>query len=347
MKGKTARYILAALAGAAVLLGCTRTEPETVGAASLTARIAEEVPATRTSYDGYEGKFLWNEGDEIAVHIADGTAAGRYETFKVLPNDPAETASVPISTTSSMSRNGYAVYPASAAVAASYGSPTLKVSLPAEYDISDIVSGASSIKTSDFSPCPMVAINDPTAAPDELDFYHVGGLLRITLKGVKATTQKVRVAFDEYATGTFTVATPSAIPSASVEGPKITAPDESGRGKVVTFTLADSSLGATLAAGNIVLNVPVPCVTFNSVTVETLNAAGEAEAAKTFDEKPLVFNRHHGKKLAFGELALDFVLGTLPDATTEGLSDVMVAYLGDDDSFSSSLPLGLRPPPPG
>ena len=179
MKGKTARYILAALAGAAVLLGCTRTEPETVGAASLTARIAEEVPATRTSYDGYEGKFLWDEGDEIAVHIADGTAAGRYETFKVLPNDPAETASVPISTTSSMSRNGYAVYPASAAVAASYGSPTLKVSLPAEYDISDIVSGASSIKTSDFSPCPMVAINDPAVAPDELDFHHVGGLLRI------------------------------------------------------------------------------------------------------------------------------------------------------------------------
>ena len=337
MKGKTARYILAALAGAAVLLGCTRTEPETVGAASLTARIAEEVPATRTSYDGYEGKFLWDEGDEIAVHIADGTAAGRYETFKVLPNDPAETASVPISTTSSMSRNGYAVYPASAAVAASYGSPTLKVSLPAEYDISDIVSGASSIKTSDFSPCPMVAINDPAVAPDELDFHHVGGLLRITLKGVKATTRKVRVTFDEYATGTFTVATPSAIPSASVEGPKITAPDESGRGKVVTFTLAESSLGATLAAGNIVLNVPVPCVTFNSVTVETLNAAGEAEAAKTFDEKPLVFNRHHGKKLAFGELALDFVLGTLPDATTEGLSDVMVAYLGGDDSFSSSF----------
>ena len=337
MKGKPAKHILAALAGAALLLGCTRTEPETVGAASLTARIAEEIPTTRTSYDGYEGKFLWNEGDEIAVHIADGTAAGRYETFKVLPNDPAETASVPISTTSSMSRNGYAVYPASAAVAASYGSPTLKVALPAEYDISDIVSGASSIKTSDFSPCPMVAINDPTAAPDELDFYHVGGLLRITLKGVKATTQKVRVAFDEYATGTFTVATPSAIPSASVEGPKITAPDESGRGKVVTFTLAESSLGATLAAGNIVLNVPVPCVTFNSVTVETLNAAGEAEAAKTFDEKPLVFNRHHGKKLAFGELALDFVLGTLPDATTEGLSDVMVAYLGGDDSFSSSF----------
>ena len=337
MKGKTARYILAALAGAAVLLGCTRTEPETVGAASLTARIAEEVPATRTSYDGYEGKFLWDEGDEIAVHIADGTAAGRYETFKVLPNDPAETASVPISTTSSMSRNGYAVYPASAAVAASYGSPTLKVSLPAEYDISDIVSGASSIKTSDFSPCPMVAINDPAVAPDELDFHHVGGLLRITLKGVKATTRKVRVTFDEYATGTFTVATPSAIPSASVEGPKITAPDESGRGKVVTFTLAESSLGATLAAGNIVLNVPVPCVTFNSVTVETLNAAGEAEAAKTFDEKPLVFNRHHGKKLAFGELALDFVLGTLPDATTEGLSDVTVTYPGGDGSFASSF----------
>ena len=337
MKGKPAKHILAALAGAAVLLGCTRTEPETVGAASLTARIAEEVPATRTSYDGYEGKFLWNEGDEIAVHISDGTAAGRYETFKVLPNDPAETASVPISTTNSMTRNAYAVYPASAAVAAAYGSPTLKVSLPASYDISDIVSGASSIKTSDFSPCPMVAINDPTAAPDELDFYHVGGLLRITLKGVKATTQKVRVTFDEYATGTFTVATPSAIPSASVEGPKITAPDESGRGKVVTFTLAESSLGATLAAGNIVLNVPVPCVTFNSVTVETLNAAGEAEAAKTFDEKPLVFNRHHGKKLAFGELAFDFVLGTLPDATTEGLSDVTVTYPGGDGSFASSF----------
>ena len=336
MKGKPAKHILSALAGAALLLGCTRTEPESVGAASLTARIAEEVPETRTSYDGYEGKFLWNEGDEIAVHLADGTAAGRYETFKVLPDSPAETGSVAISTTSAMTRDGYAVYPASAAVAASYGSPTLKVTLPAEYDISDIVSGASSIKTSDFSPCPMVAINDPASAPDELDFHHVGGLLRITLKGVEATTQKVRVTFDEYATGIFAVATPSAIPGASVEGPKITVPDEGGRGKVVTFTLAESSLGETLAAGNIVLNVPVPCVTFNSVTVETLNAAGTVEKSKTFDEKPRVFNRHHGKKLAFG-LAFDFVLGTLPDAATEGLSDVTVAYTGGDGSFATSF----------
>ena len=329
MKGKTARYILAALAGTALFLGCSRIEKEAMEPASLTARIAEEVPATRTSYDSFEGKYLWNEGDEIAVHLADGTANGRYETFKVLPNDPAETASVAISTTSTMTRNAYAVYPASAVVAASYGSPTLKVTLPAEYDISDIVSGTSAIKTSDFSPCPMVAINDPSVAPDRLDFYHVGGLLRITLKGVSPTTRKVRVTFDEYATGTFAVATPSAIPSASVEGPKITAPDAGGRGKVVTFTLAETSIGATLAAGNIVLTVPVPCVTFNSVTVETLDAAGESEVTKTFDEKPLVFNRHHGKKLAFGELALDFVLGTLSNAE--------VAYPGGDGSFASSF----------
>ena len=329
MKGKTARYILAALAGAALLLGCSRIEKEAMEPANLTARIAEEVPATRTSYDSFEGKFLWNEGDEIAVHIADGTANGRYETFKVLPNDPAETASVAISTTSTMTRNAYAVYPASAAVASAYGSPTLKVSLPATYDISDIVAGTSAIKTSDFSPCPMVAINDPAVAPDELDFYHVGSLLRITLKGVSPTTRKVRVTFDEYATGTFAVATPSAVPSASVEGPKITTPDADGRGKAVTFTLAETSIGADLAAGNIVLNVPVPCVTFNSVTVETLDAVGDTEATKTFDEKPLVFNRHHGKKLAFGELAFDFVLGPL--------LNVNVSYSGGAGTFQSSF----------
>ena len=166
----------------------------------------------------------------------------------------------------------------------------------------------------------MVAVNDTDDSI--LRFHHVGGLLRITLTGVKAATKTVTVTFDKDVTGSYAVSDPA------TDHPTITT-GETATNNVVTFTLAESSLGATLAAGNIVLNVPVPCGTYNSVTVATLDATGALLASQIYDVEPLVFLRHHGKKLAFGELAIDFVLGTL--------SDMTVTYPGGDGSLSPSF----------
>ena len=308
MKGKPAKHILAALAGAALLSGCTR-EAEPLVPVVLTAVL--EQADTRTAYDGTQGKLTWTEGDLVAVHVGNS-----YQTAEITPSD----GHLAVSETASAYRNHYAVYPASAADAANYGNSTLKVNLPASYDISDIVSGASATRTADFSPCPMVAVNDTDDSI--LRFHHVGGLLRITLTGVKPATKTVTVTFDKDVTGSYAVSDPA------TDHPTITT-GETATNNVVTFTLAESSLGATLVAGNIVLNVPVPCGTYNSVTVATLDATGALLASQIYDVEPLVFLRHHGKKLAFGELAIDFVLGTL--------SDVTVTYPGGDGSFSPSF----------
>ena len=79
MKGKPAKHILAALAGAALLLGCTRTEPETVGAASLTARIAED----RRAYEIVE------DTGEIAGSLAADVARDCGHGFLLEPPDRA------------------------------------------------------------------------------------------------------------------------------------------------------------------------------------------------------------------------------------------------------------------
>ena len=295
MTNNTIRYILAALAVAAFLPGCTR-EAEPSAPVVLTAVL--EQTYTRTAYDGALGKLTWTEGDQVAVHVGNS-----YQTADITPSD----GHLAISETSSAYRNHYAVYPASVADAGNYGNPTLKVNLPASYDISDIVSGASAIRTSDFSPCPMVAVND--TYDSMLRFYHVGGLLRITLTGVKAATKTVTVTFDKDVTGSYAVSDPA------TDHPTITT-GGAATNNVVTFTVASSSVGSTSAP--IVLNVPVPCGTYNSVTVSTLDDGGASLASKTYDEEPLTFLRHHGKKLAFGELAIDLSMDLIPDIAITG-----------------------------
>ena len=281
MKGKPAKHILAALAGAALLLGCTR-EAEPLAPVVLTAVL--EQTDTRTSYDGVQGKLTWTEGDEVAVHVGNS-----YQTAEITPSD----GHLAVSETASAYRNHYAVYPASAADAANYGNSTLKVNLPASYDISDIVSGASATRTADFSPCPMVAVNDTDDSI--LRFHHVGGLLRITLTGVKAATKTVTVTFDKDVTGSYAVSDPA------TDHPTITT-GETATNNVVTFTVASSSVGSTSVP--IVLNVPVPCGTYNSVTVEMLDSDGAGLGSSSYDEQALVFARHHGKKLEFGEYTM-------------------------------------------
>ena len=129
---------------------------------TLTARIEavrEGAGGTKTTYDSIEGQFKWNKDDAIAVHFSGGsyvTATVDSVTHKVtFASRPA-----------GQSRDCYAVYPASAAVAANYGKPTLQVKYPDTYDMTDIVDGKRSFEE---SLCPMVAVNDP--GKDDLDFF--------------------------------------------------------------------------------------------------------------------------------------------------------------------------------
>ena len=338
---KTVIYILASAAAIILAPACQQLDLISDGIGALTARLADGAPATKTSFDNIEGKLLWNEGDQIAVHYSDG----QYRTLDLTPQSPATTATVAAPVVNPSVRDYYAVYPASAAVAASYGNTTLKVHLPSEYDITDIIAGATGNPGADYAPLPMVAVNDPASATDALDFYHVGGLLRIILTGIDPTTQKVRVTLDKDVTGDYVVADPgTTAPSITTAG--------TAANNVVTFTLAAGAIGETLAASTIFLNVPVPCGTYDLVTVECLdNAATPAVvASQVFDTKSLAFGRHHGKKIGFGTTgAYDYAIGVLSDATVAydggvgSLANAFVSYKTPDSGTSrDAVPFTLE-----
>ena len=296
------------LAGAILCLfaGCTREVfQDDTREGALLARI-EGGTDTKVSFDSTEGKFAWTEGDEIAIWFTNGTAGN----FENVPVNPAN-GSVIASATSGTHRDLYAIYPATAAVAANYGNPTLQVTLPASYDITDIVAGN---KTADFSPMPMVALNTETSS--YIDFYHVGGLLRIICQGVPTGTKTIKVTMDKDVAGTYTVNNLDTF-ATSAPSPTITTAG-SASNNVVVFTVSESGLTSDT---DITLNLPVPCGTYQTVTVGAYgDDAGTPLFSRTFERDRMVFERHHGKKVELREVSFLFVMSNLSSVTT-GLAE--------------------------
>ena len=209
-------------------------ENELLRTETLTARIVN----TKVNVDA-AGKFSWTEGDEIAVH----RTVNGYETA-TLTGDGAFNVHL----ADGESRDGYAVYPASVATDAA----SLTVNLPTAYTIP---------KTgmADYSPLPMVAVNDP--ASDDLFFHHVGGIIRLVLDKVPYETQKIVVNLGKKVTGDFVVDNPdSDTPSIALSA---------GTAEDIVFTLA-SPVNNALQNG-FVINIPVPVGTYETVSVELYN----------------------------------------------------------------------------
>lgn len=272
------------------LAGCARVETDPVpgtvpGEQLLTVRIGGAT--TRTAFDNEAGDFTWTDGDQIALHCsasASGSVAASYKTptLRVDASDPT-VGQISVILSDGQTRNGYAVYPAASAVAAQWGSPTLQVTYPAEYQVDPAGMG-------DVSPTPMIAVNDPSATipagePD-LTFHHVGGLLRLTLNYVAGETKFITVNMGRQITGTFTVANPD------TETPSVTGGDTADE---VTFALTGD-----LAPGydnTLVLNVPVPAGTYKSLTITALDADRQP-LHSYYDEKERHFFPGRGRKQA-------------------------------------------------
>ena len=261
---------------------------------------------TRTDFDSYVGKFAWSEGDEIAIHLSDGTF---YST-----EVNAETGAFACSTTPSKKRDAYAVYPAAAADAANYGSPTLNVVLPAEYDISANL-------FSDYSPVPMIAVNKQ--AEDDLYFRHVGGLLRITCDRVPVGTQKIAVTASRNIAGTFSVTNPAS------DNPTIST---GGNAQTVTFRVAETYLSQR--TDGIILNLPVPIGPVTTLKVAALNNTGTEIYSDTRDID-IDIARYSGKKCAY--------------SLTRVIHDSMqlVVRAGDDTAWEFEIPFPFNLTLPG
>ena len=272
-----AAFLLMALAG------CSRVETDVQSQAAgeeiLTVRFGQA--STRVEFDDEAGAFTWTEGDKVAVHCgasANGTVDASYKTPKLRRDatDPS-LGRLSLILSEGQQRDAYAVYPAASAVAAQWGSPSLQVTYPAEYEVDPAGMGNE-------APTPMVAVNDPAAT--ELTFRHVGGLLRLTLNYVAGETKFITVSMGKQITGTFTVEDPSG------ESPSVTGGDSADE---VTFALTGD-----LAPGfgnTLVLNVPIPSGTYESLTITALDADRNA-LHSYYDEKERQFFPGRGRKQA-------------------------------------------------
>jgi hypothetical protein len=254
--------IASAAAMAAVLLlpGCQKEK-------SVTEDVrAEEIPlwfeglnapATRVDVAGPDeanpGAGTWTAGDQIALYVK-GPGAEFYQIRTV-----ENTGKVLVSLSEGQNRANYAVYPASARVDGKTGNlddgdtdnDEIWITYPSEYDYSRVAAA----NIAKYTPAPMVAVNtpvdltNPSATVPPLNFFHVGGVLRVTVPNVPVSALSLRFTFPAGMkfTGTFKV-TDGGSSSAALSA----IPGET-YGNEVTIKLP-----VDYAGGDITLNIPLP-----------------------------------------------------------------------------------------
>ena len=196
------------------------------------------------------GKFSWSEGDEIAVH----RSVNGYETV-VLKDD----GYFNVHLAEGEARDGYAVYPASAAEPSA---PEISVNLPAAYSIPRTGMGTS-------TPIPMIAVNDPES--DDLYFHHLGGILRLELKEVPYETQRIIINLGKKVTGVFPVE------GLDTQSPFISLTDAPAED--IVFTATDP----ITTTQPVILNIPVPVGTYESLSYTLYDRYDNLVSSRTED----------------------------------------------------------------
>lgn len=299
------------IAASAVLIVCSCSRepllPEASDASCPEGYYVEEIvadyprnPDTRTAFNEVTGRFAWSQGDELAFHLSNGE-------YTVAEIDPA-TSKVKLYLPIGVTRNNYAVYPASAVVSEAAVQGNMKVTLPNSYDISSDL-------MSDYVPTPLVAMND--ADNRHLKFEHVGALLQVNLN-VPAGVKTATVSLGKKITGEFTLQDGS--------GNGIIAPG-SGSSDQVEFILSSGGLSDGTQAK---LLVPVPAGQYEAFKVSYDDGY---TFTKDLSSNPWVFGRSEGKKVTISEDSFEDPTNYFWLEALEANSTVYVTPNGDSGVF--------------
>ena len=224
-------------------------------------------PDTRVSVDGTTGVGTWSVGDRIAIWVQTNDAyVGMYQIKAIedIEVGNESTGHVMISMAADQNRANFAIYPHTAAVEDHHTADDLYVTYPSEYDYSHVAAA----DLENYSPTPMVAINnpinhiDPSATIPPLEFYHVGGVIRVTVNNVPLAARRLRFTFPEGMkfSGTFKVN----VGTTGTDAEKMqaaTLTDVSGEtyGNVITIVLP-----VDFSAGDLTMNIPLPYGTYEA-----------------------------------------------------------------------------------
>lgn len=263
----TYKYLL--LAGLVVLAASCEKEIEKESPADATTgkMITETISAqiddaTKATVDA-DAKFAWTVGDNIAVHVSNGT----YVTSGGA-SAAAASASFTVSYPAGFTRDAFAIFPSNivAPDAENYGQAghTLDVTLPSTYTLEQ-VSGTA-------TPCPMIATNTPGAG---WTFSQLCGLLRVTLNNLPPSTKSVTIDFNgKKVQGAFSIASPYST---------IVTDDATGTDDIITINTTSISAWTD----GLDVNIPIPVGTYTKITVTSWTAAGGTGTATLTMTRPI------------------------------------------------------------
>ncbi len=204
--------------------------------------------------------FSWTAGDRIAVW----SGSSYYTSYSY---ESGNQFTVRLSGL----RDNYAVYPANIADNANAASGSLKVTLPTEYDFTN--------RGADYSPLAMAAVNAEGA---DLNFKHLGGLLRIALMNVPANADNVLIDLGKKINGSFPV---------TIDGDDMYIVTEA------TSATASHQVKFLIDPTNTtVINLPVPTGTYESLRV--LVRSGNTTLSTNVPDFSWTCERAHGKKFS-------------------------------------------------
>jgi hypothetical protein len=226
--------------------------------------------STKATIADTDASFSWTKGDNIAVHVSNGTYVSTADEGASGASVSAASAQFKVIYEAGCHRDYYAIYPSALvsdpAVAANYGQAeaTLDVKLPSSYTLAE-VSGTT-------SPCPMIATN----SDDSWAFYQLCSLLRLKLNSIPPSTRRLEINFNgKKVCGVFSVTSPET-PGTAVIATSTKASESTititKYGLNVTDTETDVRFNGGNWLDNQVLNIPLPTGSYSKITVTAYDA---------------------------------------------------------------------------
>ena len=251
-------------------------------------------------------QFSWVEGDVIAVWTGTSNTSGSFQSCSV------SSKSITVSLNEGESLRNYAIYPASVKDDSNYGQSTLNVKLPASYAYNDI--------SGNNTPLPMVATN----TEGNLEFYNVGGLLRLTVSGIPEDATGLYIQFPgRKVNGTFPVSDPGTNTSTISTGVP-----GSGEDKITVNFDAGTATEMTL-------NIPLPTGIYEDVLIMPVGSSTKSVAFQSIiSDDTYEVKRAHGKKLTAPIMTGGFDLKN--DSFNN--SEVSYAYIYQSNAAATSTP---------
>lgn len=325
---KLSSLLRTAAAALAAICSCTNSlEPQAKQSAagprtiSLQATAQDSEPDTKAVIND-DGSFQWQESDIISVFSSSGAY---YDLPLTEIHTTADSKKATFTGEFDGTLEGFAVFPSNTKVDTTTASKVY-VKYPESYGINNTLENWGILYEKQYVRTPMIA-----KCENEMQFHHVGGLLRITLQGVPEGTSYLAVETDCPISGVFKVENINM--TEGINWLVMTTPKECTPVKFIFSKQLESPTSLTI-------NAPVPEGIYSKIKVSAYNpnhiwlASAESKITRKVD-------KGHGKKftMKMGDIPGTFAgLVIAPgDLTRTGDDNVAILSSWEDSANQTGM----------